>query len=190
MILLQHVDQKENITLAKAFLLEERGPVKADLCRLAALFLRGGYYLDVDLEVVQPVRMAISVSFSTVRSLVGFFQAFLAASRGHPVIKTNLQLMMDAYFTHQEKCWNVARSVLGPCTLKKAWRQWEHRYDGASSRFLDETNLQQPDGLLLYPNMTQRGKGEHCHWVVHDRVEQQVYFYSRIVGTNLCQAEE
>jgi mannosyltransferase OCH1-like enzyme len=172
MRLLELVDERENITLAKAFAHEEKGTLKADLCRLAALFLHGGYYFDVDLEVVRPVRLDSSVSFSTVNNSQSgfFFQAFLATSPGHPVIKTNLRIMMNAYFTGNENCMIIVRNILGPCTLVKAWDQTRH--DGAF-RLLEEIHLQQDE---LYPNMTQRGVGEHCHWVVHDRTEHEVYF--------------
>jgi mannosyltransferase OCH1-like enzyme len=186
MSLMRRVDKRERTRLATAFSREEKGPLKSDLCRLAALYLHGGYYFDVDLEVVKPVRMDPSVSFSTVDSqLAFFFQAFLAASPGHPVLKTNLQMMMKAYFTEQETCWDRDRDILGPCTLTKAWEQTNHN---GTSRFLEEINLQKHEGL--YPNITQRGIGEHCHWVVHDRDKHEVYFYSRIVGVNICEAEE
>ncbi len=78
----------------------------------------------------------------------------------------------------------IVRNILGPCTLVKAWDQTRH--DGAF-RLLEEIHLQQDN---LYPNMTQRGVGEHCHWVVHDRAEHEVYFYSRIVGSNICEVEK
>jgi mannosyltransferase OCH1-like enzyme len=183
--LLVKVDQLENTTLAKAFEREYRGDMKADLCRLAALFLHGGYYFDIDLEVVKALPMDPKVSFSTVRdNLFGyFFQAFLAATPGHPVLRENLQTMMEFYVDRKGICFEKAQGVVGPCTLMKAWNQTSHR---GHTRILRETHLA---WHKLYPNMTQRGRGDACHWVIHDPEQMQVYFYSRIVGSTKCWSE-
>jgi mannosyltransferase OCH1-like enzyme len=36
-------------------MMENFGFFKGDLCRLAALYKYGGYYFDIDLEVIEPV---------------------------------------------------------------------------------------------------------------------------------------
>ncbi len=180
--LLLQVDKQENTTLAEAFSKEYRGDLRADLCRVAALYLHGGYYFDVDLEVVKPLQLDPSVSFSTARDhLFGyFFQAFLAATPGHPVLRENLHTFMEFYFDQKGICFEKARGVMGPCTLMKAWNQTNHR---GHARLLKETHLR---WHKLYPNMTERGIGDACHWVLHDPKEMEVYFYSRIMGSTKC----
>lgn len=180
--LLQEVDAKEQTTLADAFQNEKRGDLKADLCRLAALFLHGGYYFDVDLEVVKPIRIDPKVSFCTVRDTLRgfFFQAFLAVTPRHPVLKQNLKTVMEFYVKQRGYCWKRAKHLVGPCTLMKAWKQTSKR---GKTRLLKETHLQHEG---LYPNMTQRGLGDGCHWVVHDPKLREVYFYSRILGSEHC----
>ena len=44
--------------LAKGFDLEWRGMIKADICRVAALYQSGGYYFDIDLEASRPLGLA------------------------------------------------------------------------------------------------------------------------------------
>jgi mannosyltransferase OCH1-like enzyme len=185
--LLLEVDRREHTTLAKAFASEHRGALKADLCRVAALYLYGGYYFDVDLEVVRPLRMDPKVSFSTVQdSLLGyFFQAFLAATPGHPVLRENLNTMMEYYVEKKGTCFEEAQLVVGPCTLMEAWKRTSHASHG-HTRILRESHLQMHG---LFPNVLQRGKGSACHWVVDDPEEIQVYFYSRVMGTHLCEAD-
>jgi mannosyltransferase OCH1-like enzyme len=182
--LLLEVDQRENTTLANAFQSEPRGALRADLCRLAALYLHGGYYFDVDLEVIKPLQMDPNVSFSTVRdSLLGyFFQAFLAATPGHPVLRENLNTMMEYYVEKKGTCFEKAQLVVGPCTLMEAWKRTSNESHG-HTRMLRESHLQKHG---LFPDVEQRGIGDPCHWVVDDPEEMQVYFYSRIVGTGMC----
>lgn len=46
---------------------EKLGMYKADICRVAALYLAGGYYFDVDIRVVEPIELADNVTFSSCR---------------------------------------------------------------------------------------------------------------------------
>jgi mannosyltransferase OCH1-like enzyme len=180
--LLLEVDKREHTTLAKAFASENRGAMKGDLCRLAALFLHGGYYFDVDLEVVKPLRIHPNISFSTVRdsSFGYFFRAFLAATPGHPVLRENLNTMMEYYFEKKGICFEKEQAVVGPCTLMQAWKNTSNH---GHTRMLRESDLKEHG---LYPKMPQRGLEYACNWVVDDPEEMQVYFYSRIVGSRGC----
>jgi hypothetical protein len=66
-----------------------------------------------------------SVSFSTVDCQFGFiFQAVLVASPdGHPVLKTNIQIMTEAYFTHHETYWKWSQRHSRPLYVSKSWDQ-------------------------------------------------------------------
>ncbi|KAL3935685.1 MAG: hypothetical protein SGBAC_008839, partial [Bacillariaceae sp.] len=51
--------------LVPVFKGERAGPYKADMCRLAALYVHGGYYLDVDIEPVKALDPQPDVDFIT-----------------------------------------------------------------------------------------------------------------------------
>ena len=110
--------------LVPYFLKEKEGCYKGDICRLAALYLYGGYYFDVDIEVIEPLVVSPPptnhVSFMTSIDLnqVGMFQAFLVASPRHPLIKANL----DAILIHYRHRPMPGGYVMGPMTLAEAYR--------------------------------------------------------------------
>merc|ERR1719273_740881 len=75
---------------------ESRGANKADICRIAALYLHGGYYFDVELEIIEPYLLPPEVSFSTVTGPLGpqyMFQAYIAAAPKHPILLSALRFM-------------------------------------------------------------------------------------------------
>ena len=122
--IIQHVSPG----LVPFFLSEARGDYKADICRLAALYLHGGYYFDVDIDVIKPfyhVRSATDkeVTFSTVIDLKesAFFQAFLAATPRHPIIKTALKVI-QAYYDSPYRTTKGIGTPMGPLTLAAAYR--------------------------------------------------------------------
>lgn len=119
-------------SLAAAFAAEPFGPYKSDICRVAYLYVRGGFYMDCDMgclpgvDVVQRFARqqhglitAIEVAPET-----GVFQSFLAAAPGHPVLELALNLT-EAYYagTHQlEYGFTVGTSI---------FRSAVERYRGA-----------------------------------------------------------
>ena len=62
----------------------------------------GGYYFDIDIGVVTPVRLADGVGFATAleaklnndQPRLGIFQAFMAAAPRHPILKEALDIML------------------------------------------------------------------------------------------------
>ena len=85
----------------------------------------GGYYFDIDIGVVTPVRLADGVGFATVleaklwatQPRQGFFQAFMAAAPRHPILKEALDIML-AYYEGTHK---LISANMGPSTLKEAF---------------------------------------------------------------------
>ena len=73
------IQQASGLELARHFRREPLGMYKADICRGASLFLHGGWYFDVDLESLLPIKAFIrpDTDFITVheRAGNGFFQA-------------------------------------------------------------------------------------------------------------------
>jgi mannosyltransferase OCH1-like enzyme len=86
---------------------------KADLCRVAALHEYGGYYFDVGIRTVEPVRLAAGVEFATVLAYDGrgidssdnatnnntnsFSRSFIAAAPRHPILEEALRNMLLWY---------------------------------------------------------------------------------------------
>jgi mannosyltransferase OCH1-like enzyme len=99
---------------------KEKGMHKADMCRVAELYLLGGYYFDVDLLAVHPVSPANSVQFVTVKApdeaKDGFFQAFTASAPGHPILKKSLDILLEVYQGKRKR-----EGWLGPKTMHIAY---------------------------------------------------------------------
>ena len=46
---------RKGFNLKSHFLLESDGSFKSNICWTVALYLHGGYYFDVDMEVIEPI---------------------------------------------------------------------------------------------------------------------------------------
>jgi len=96
--------------LERFFLAETSGSFKSDLCRVAALYEQGGYYMDIDMKAVRPFVIdsvkrhvpSTPIGFVTVAMTTGnaFFQSFLAAEPKSGILEKALDKMLDFY---QEK---------------------------------------------------------------------------------------
>jgi hypothetical protein len=81
--------------------MREQGKIKGDICRGLALYRYGGLYMDVDLSCrvsVWPL-IHLNTSFVTIREYASddFFQAFIAVTKHHPIIKRYLDLFLIYY---------------------------------------------------------------------------------------------
>jgi hypothetical protein len=186
----------------------EKGMFKADMCRIAELYLHGGYYFDVDLLAVHPVSPPDSVGFSSVRSSIwpkkGFFQAFTASAPGHPILKKSLDLLLEVY-TGKRKRKGHLKKLIGPATMLIAYESYlketvpeevskdlflmdEIRIDKVRGN--DFLRRHKPSFVAKLPRQERGGKGVvgfwhgQCNNVVHDLTTQ--YFYSRVNGTGGC----
>jgi len=171
--------QKANSTLLRFFDTEHYGKFKADICRVAALYLKGGYYFDVDIRVVKPVLLSEKISFATVvtEDDAQFFQAFLASEPQSPILREAFAEMICVY-THHE---NLRGILVGPITLKRAYDKVKTDERG-EVRLFHEVNLSRSND---YPGVTrQSGNGCCCNFVVHDADKEEIYFFSRIVGAS------
>jgi mannosyltransferase OCH1-like enzyme len=94
---------------------EPHGSWKADICRVAALYLTGGYYFDVDMEAVNPWMPRSNVSFATAidPKKSRYFQSFLASEQNGRVIDEALNEMLLFYENQKLR----PKSFLGPDTL-------------------------------------------------------------------------
>jgi hypothetical protein len=166
--------------LLQHFNREKKGAYKGDICRIAALYLKGGYYFDVDIRVVEPVPLADNVTFSTAISPSGiFFQAWLASAPRHVVLQQALDEMLEHY-----EGTKIERKIMGCATLTNAYAS-VNPVDRGEVLMLQEHNLESKQSM--YPDLPrQSGRGSVCNYVVHDEATRKVYFYSRIVGSFNC----
>merc|ERR1719223_167659 len=86
-------------SLIDHFMRESDGSYKADTCRLAALYNHGGYYFDIDLDVVEAYIPEDTVLFVTAEDFTNtyFFQAVLFASKKNNIIQKALETEIDYY---------------------------------------------------------------------------------------------
>ena len=75
--------------LVDPYLAEDSMDHKSAICRFAALFLEGGYYLDVELQTLEALVDRSEVSFiaAVMEHGKGMFPAFLASTPRHPVLE-------------------------------------------------------------------------------------------------------
>ena len=116
--------------LAHAFLKETHGPYKSDICRSLVLHTHGGIYTDNDLGVLDfhPASLfaATAADFVSCAEFQGggVWNAFMASTPHHPVLATQLQLMVDYYAhpgnLHAELGKRHDQRVMGTATLRRA----------------------------------------------------------------------
>lgn len=175
--------------LVSFFNKESRGGFKADICRAAALYLRGGYYFDVDIEVIRPFSLTTypEISFVTAVSPHNsdtFFQAVLFAEPKNEPMRLSMNFMLQYYL----KNYTLLHNLLGPTALRSAFDVYPKYKDKSHLQnhvlLLYETLL--TDHRELFPRLPrQTGIGPYCNFVVHDN--KQPYFYSRKQGiTHNC----
>jgi mannosyltransferase OCH1-like enzyme len=163
--------------LVNYFVREEAGSWKADMCRAAALYLTGGYYFDVDIEVVEPWKHGSNVTFATAatQGTNRFFQAFVASEKEGRVIEKSLSEMLLFYETKRSRA-----NLLGCVTMK-----WAYELIPVSERgetvILEE--LPFPRDRLESPERRD-AVGCCCEFGVQDPYTKQHAFYSRVVGAS------
>lgn len=165
---------------------ETRGEYKADTCRLAALYNHGGYYFDVDLDVVEPFVPKNSISFVTAKDYTDhyFFQAVLFTSRQNPILKTALDEELE-YYQGRLKLENYR--LKGPATLQIAFDSVP-QIERNHSKILHELSL--TDKPESYPNAFRNDLSFLCNMIVHDKDKRKVHFRSRIEQLDKCKVEE
>ena len=147
------------------------GMFKADICRIAYIYIHGGYYFDVDLLVVKPFVAPRNVSFVTVKGegrsdgtdFRGFFQAFIASEPHNIIIRRSLSIMLDILMGKRAAKNNM---YLGPGSLMEAWIEVMNITDISMSNnnndnnndsgvyLLQEVNLNNNEQTSKYTNLS------------------------------------
>lgn len=98
---------QQSITAAEPQLLpyylkERDGRYKSDVCRIAALYLKGGYYFDTDMQIIKPVTIEPHITFvspfeAETRGVKGLSNSFIAVAPRHPLLRLNFDVLLKYY---------------------------------------------------------------------------------------------
>jgi len=195
-------------SLSDFFRSESFGPYKSDLCRLAQLLEKGGYYMDNDLDFVSDIREAVPADASFVSVAhpnKDIFQAFLAASPGHPLIKRTLDNMHEVYVQGRRSGFREGSSSLlesnstadddswlGPEELARSWKQFsgvpvragEFHHPKEAPAFQKSYMLLEEDAAYFGLNHRATGNGCCCNFAVGTYDSKKAIFFSRFVGAS------
>jgi mannosyltransferase OCH1-like enzyme len=155
---------------------EIHGSWKADICRIAALYLTGGQYLDVDMEVVAPWLPDRNVAFATATNPdeTRYFQSFLASERNGRILEEALDAMLLFYMNKKTRI----MALIGPDTLNWAIRSVPVSEQGKIVLLKEAEAIHDAPDTPLRRNAV----GCCCNFVVQDPATNQTLFYSRVVG--------
>jgi len=182
------------------YLNEKKGQNKANICRIATLYDKGGYYFDTDMQVVKAVDIGKDVTFMTPHeaksswhNVPGFFNSFIAVMPGHPMLRINLDIFVQYYQENDTKGDNDKKTykgqhfpLLGTASLFTAYKEFNELQDIDKNFWSLDLSLSEVRlNSGLYPSFPRhKGKGCCCDFVVHNEREKEIYFYSRIVGAD------
>jgi hypothetical protein len=179
---LNDTDCLDAIGLTKVNLLsyysrEVNGSWKADICRVAALYLTGGYSFGVDMEVVKPWKHDKDIAFATTvaNGTKQFVQSLTASEKEGRIIKKTLSEMLLYYEKKQSRM-----QQMGPSTMKWAFDLVPISERGKTV-LLEETAFR---GDQVKSLERQEAVGCCCNLGVRDPKTKQHAFYSRIVGAS------
>ena len=157
---------------------EPHGSWKADICRVAALYLTGGYYFDVDMETVNPWIPDRNVSFATAieETKIMYFQSFMATTRHSPILKRALHEMLLFYEDRILRTY----SLMGPETLKWAVESLSQSELDGDMVVLEEVafNVSESDPVR------REAVGAWCNYKVSTPGTNDTLFHSRIVNAS------
>jgi len=154
---------------------------RADICRVAALYLEGGYYLDDDMLSYQPVQPLINkdTDFASVLGAdkATFFQSFMAATPCHPVLKRNIEMMLEASRPDPPEQY-LNGAFLGPVTLKLAYD--EVKPSNAQLFHEDRCDPVGLEGIYDFAPWHKMETFEHsCEFCVYDEATKKLPWCSR-----------
>ncbi len=158
----------------------DRGMIRADICRGVALYRTGGWYLDVDVEVLRDFRMLqnrmVEQTILTVVPAwmpnVSYFQAIMGVTAPFDyTIRRYLLLFAKHKAASSDE--NTGTLLLHQASLQTSARVYE---------------LQEKRGPISLKNHWTRSthRGYWCDNVVYDRKYGDLWFYSRILHSRMC----
>lgn len=177
---IQKLPKKLRHKLISVFQKETRGMIRSDICRGAALYQTGGWYLDVDVEATRDFRqLGARMKSETLLTVIpawqpstSYFQAILGVAR--PYDKT-IRKYLWMFVNHKQKS---SDENTGTILLHQA----------VSATNANVYKLYESRGPLVFQGQKSRytGKGYWCDNVVYDRNYGDLWFYSRVIGSRMC----
>lgn len=189
-------NENANNTLAWFFQQESHGMYKADICRGAALYETGGYYMDVDLQARMSIPPILHPNTTFTTILVhsashhrgNFFQAFIGSTPRNPILYRYLELFEMHYHGMVD-----VDGPLGVMLLRKAFDDVlgtrRHPKEEASRQQVELwQEVQYHPQLFPHVPPPTWGTRRACHFVVVANPEPPfvVPFYSRVAGSRMC----
>jgi hypothetical protein len=165
------------------------GAYLSDICRVAALYGRGGYYFDVDMLAVWPYVPEPTTTIALALCADGrhtcFSQSFIASERGHPILLESLRQM---FLISTGVTKPTRGNFYGTAAMFIAHERWlaaASTTDRARRgvHMLRETHVVVGGGGVYSSWALQlpERKKRYCNYVCHDG--DVLYFYSRVYGT-------
>jgi hypothetical protein len=200
--------------LVVPFLSESFGAYKSDICRVAALYVHGGYYFDCDLEVVNVLEPDAHIDFLTADMLHKsgqFYNAIIATPPSSPVLRSAMNSMLDDWYQvpsllvkynvtkftmsvyNSQAYRNDVKSVLARTRRRSArhvnmgcitLRIGYDQHVNTTSGWI--LHEEQNNHPVLYPSLYRKSSEKKCNYIVHDHKTRIPYFYSRLIGTPKC----
>ena len=158
---------------------EKKGMYRGDMCRVALLWKYGGYYFDLDIEVIRPVDLSLDVEFASSfeyprhGQVRGIFQAFLASRSKHPILMKSFDKMLLWYERPGER-----GTIMGTEAMFHAYNETKNR---GRTVMLEEAKGNSELGLKDWSTRLMSSEG--CLMIVRSSESHSLpYFYSRILG--------
>ena len=145
------------------------------------------------MQVVKPLTIASDTTFVSPfeypggGKIRGFFCSFIAIAPRHHILKITFKLLLKHYQQHGFGK-EFENSYLSSGFLFTSYKQFAdnstNKAEWPLDTALEETRLSRWN----YPSFPRLdGVGCCCDFVVHNKTERDIYFYSRIVGVDFCQ---
>lgn len=197
---IHELQMKEGHQLALYFDREDEGRIKSDVCRLVMLYNMGGLYFDTDVAPLAALPRTLDprATFVTVKVRDGnFFQAFLATSPKHPVIR----MCLTKFKTWYDELWKPGQDQkrlrketgggnIGTALLARSFKEWSAstsqddpllaHQGGHVSQFFQEWQFKMQD-----QGVTPRQPGtfsyrDFCDWGAMDSRTHTMVMISRV----------
>jgi len=163
------------------------------ICRIAVLFLYGGYFLQEELEVIEPyIPSSDEITFVGVTTPgTGLFNGpFLASAPHHPLLYRALKkYILVAKGELKLETTSRFGEIMRSSFREVATINPDSKSDMVlfSEEQLDKLQLQHKEYEQV---KKQDGEGPFCNYVIIDRATKKTYFYTRFPGAHEHQCDE
>jgi len=183
------VIQEVEPRLMKHYQNETYGPHRSDICRLAQLYRKGGYYLDNDTKVLKPLVLPSEITFATVIGISKkhFAQGIIFAAPGHPVIRLAIDMTLQHYQgIHARPELDYSKDT-GTKVLYDAYHKVQLTDPAldANSLLLEEVILKRHP-LMKTVNIAMKTSINFCTAAFISSDGNEVFMLARAPGTSYC----